>query len=89
MLLTEVKRITMNSCPDKAALVKIKRILDNHFTLPILASIAQGKRPSQIAKKHLNISEQLLHYHLKRLIEVGFVIKLGNLQDSIEDATVI
>jgi hypothetical protein len=84
--------MTMNhSPPDKAALEKIKRILENRFTLPVLASIAEGKRPSQIAKKRLNISEQLLHYHLKRLIEAGFVIKLGNLESggTEEEATAI
>jgi hypothetical protein len=74
--------IMNQSTPDKAALAKIKRILEHRFTLPVLASIAEGKRPSQIAKKRLNISDQLLHYHLKRLIEVGFVIKLGNPEGS-------
>ena len=75
--------MTMNqSTPDKAALAKIKRILEHRFTLPVLASIAEGKRPSQIAKKRLNISDQLLHYHLKRLIAAGFVIKLGDPEGS-------
>jgi DNA-binding MarR family transcriptional regulator len=74
--------IMNQSTSDKATIAKIKRILEHRFTLPVLASIAEGKRPSQIAKKRLNISDQLVHYHLKRLIEAGFVIKLGNPEGS-------
>lgn len=54
-----------------------KRILHSPFTLPILRGISENARPSMIAKR-LKISDQLLHYHTKQLIAIGWITKEGD-----------
>jgi hypothetical protein len=53
---------------------KIKNISKSPFTLPILVGIQQGRRPSKIAQM-LHVTDQVLHYHIHRLMGVGLVTK--------------
>jgi DNA-binding MarR family transcriptional regulator len=53
---------------------KIKSILKSPFTLPILTGIQQRRRPSKIAQR-LRVTDQVLHYHIQRLIDGGLVTK--------------
>jgi DNA-binding MarR family transcriptional regulator len=60
----------------------IKSILKSPFTLPILTGIQQGRRPSKIAQT-LHVTDQVLHYHIQRLIHGGLVIKESSSSDGI------
>jgi hypothetical protein len=55
---------------------KITRILKSQYTLSILSCIDDGYRPSQIAKQ-LQISPQLINYHIDNLIRINLIEKIG------------
>jgi len=56
---------------------KVKSRLQNNPLLHrIISELKQGKNPAKISKK-LNISKQLLQYHLRRLKKDGVIVKEG------------
>lgn len=51
-----------------------KNIFNHHFTLPILAKIHAGFRPSQIADQ-LGVAPQDIYYHTNRMINADLILK--------------
>jgi|SRR5215217_2283539 DNA-binding MarR family transcriptional regulator len=54
----------------------IRSILKSQYILSILSGIDNGYRPSQIAKQ-LQISAQLINYHIDNLIAINLIEKAG------------
>lgn len=54
-----------------------KNIFNHHFTLPILAKIHAGLRPSQIAGQ-LGVTSQDIYYHTDRMIDADLIHKDTN-----------
>jgi hypothetical protein len=54
----------------------IRNVLKSPYTLSILLGIDNGYRPSQIAKQ-LQISPQLINYHMDNLVAIKLIEKIG------------